>query len=949
MAWTEQDYQEIVARLKEDSQGVGDVPEAESLDGITSLPAYQDAEGEDMPKIVRAPLNLLAEPALEAAKKANEAAEKADGKASAAETATQSANEAATNTNQAIQNAKTATDAANASASSANQATENANTAASNANSKATLADTAAANANDTAEHPTYIGEDHYVYKWNKTAKAYDKTDIYTKGDAFSIKKVYASVAELEADKSNPDIAEGDFVLVNTGDVEDPDNAKLYVKADGDYEFLVDMSGAIGFTGKTPQFSMGTVTTLEAGASATATVSSDGTDEGGNPKYKLNFAIPRGNPGAPFKPVGQYDTLELLKQAIPDGSDVDGMIAVGTEAPYDYYAWLNGEWVSQGKITGGNVISLPSALLKLTAQSSSSEILSVFGGLDALRTTIAKLRSDNYIIVCGDKNGNYSYVFDDYHVNYTDENNFKLSLFDISGSASVNVNFLYMIVALVDGVAEISSKREYSLVKDTDVLTKTNTSPFTPTGDYQPAPKKYVDDKDRIANIPYSLFGLTSKSSSSQILGVFGGLSSYKSFVNKLRANNCVIVCGSPEDDSYRYVFDNYVTEWTDENNFNLYMYDNSLRSNLPKAFAFQIKLVNNEASFAKEERDFAIASDVLTKDNTTEYTPTSDYNPAPKAYVDNSISNSRSLGYMMQLTEIDASGLDENTWYPVVMSLGNRNTVRIEVKVALDSGTKPSWSTHAQGFSVRKIWEVNGRGWGTSEVNRQIFVSDYLFADTDPVRGVNQLTNTSEEYVFVRGGGKYFFYTSHGVQAILYTDTHTGNQQSVSPTTETPAEIVANMATKEYVDEKYYGKAINIENGSIFTETAEVSGADADAKINFLFGSIDNLKNIINDILSNHTRYYFHNYNTTTNCIELGNVFAYYNKNESDRYILNFITTYDAYLTAFRFDFSNEHKTVVIKKIVSSDNLTTITKKTSGEYEAIGTKDDKTAYCITD
>lgn len=508
------------------------------------------------------------------------------------------------------------------------EATKNANNAATTANEKAVLADTAAANANDTAEHPTYIGQDHYVYKWNKTAQAYDKTDIYTKGDAFSIKKVYASVANMEADKSNPDITEGDFVLVNTGDVEDPDNAKLYVKADGDFEFLVDMSGAIGFTGKTPQFSMGTISTLEAGSTATATISEDGVDSDGNPKYKINFAIPRGNPGAPFRVAGEYATLEALKSAVPDGSTIDGFMAVGTEAPYDYYAWVNGDWVNQGKIAGGgsgnvvivpimglttqstsdeifnafggkqnlidiikkvkdedcvviaktdddpnavvqqtfsvvnatyvndnnlilgliswsvnvtsqmiiqvidgvasyneistplmteapsdgnvygrknkdwvkvpensNVISLPSALLKLTGQSNSSEILSVFGGLDALRTTIAKLRSDNYIIMCGDKNGNYSYVFDDYHVNYTDENNFKLSLFDISGSASVNANFLYMIVSLVDGVAEISSKREYSLVKDTDVLTKTNTSSFTPTKPYHPSTKKYVDDK----------------------------------------------------------------------------------------------------------------------------------------------------------------------------------------------------------------------------------------------------------------------------------------------------------------------------------------------------------------------------------------------------------------------------------------------------------------------
>lgn len=624
MAWTEQDLREIEDELKKDSQGVGDVPEAESLDGITSLPAYQEKDGEDI--IVRAPLELLAAPALEAADKANEAANKAESNATAAQTAANTANEKAELAAQAASDV-------NAAKEGAETATQSANNAASNANEKAVLADTAAANANDTAEHPTYIGQDHYVYKWNKTAQAYDKTDIYTKGDAFSIKKVYASVANMEADKSNPDITEGDFVLVNTGDVEDPDNAKLYVKADGDFEFLVDMSGAIGFTGKTPQFSIGTISTLEAGSTATATISEDGVDSDGNPKYKINFAIPRGNPGAPFRVTGEYATLEALKSAVPDGSTIDGFMAVGTEAPYDYYAWVNGDWVNQGKIAGGgsgnvvivpimglttqstsdeifnafggkqnlidiikkvkdedcvviaktdddpnavvqqtfsvvnatyvndnnlilgliswsvnvtsqmiiqvidgvasyneistplmteapsdgnvygrknkdwvevpensNVISLPSALLKLKGQSNSSEILSVFGGLDALRTTIAKLRSDNYIIMCGDKNGNYSYVFDDYHVSYTDENNFKLSLFDISGSSSVNANFLYMIVSLVDGVAEISSKREYSLVKDTDVLTKTNTSPFTPTQPYHPATKKYVDDKVYIVN-----------------------------------------------------------------------------------------------------------------------------------------------------------------------------------------------------------------------------------------------------------------------------------------------------------------------------------------------------------------------------------------------------------------------------------------------------------------
>ena len=44
-------------------------------------------------------------------------------------------------------------------------------------------ANKATKNANDTGDHPTYIGKDNYVYKWNKTSKTYDKTDIFVKGD----------------------------------------------------------------------------------------------------------------------------------------------------------------------------------------------------------------------------------------------------------------------------------------------------------------------------------------------------------------------------------------------------------------------------------------------------------------------------------------------------------------------------------------------------------------------------------------------------------------------------------------------------------------------------------------------------------------------------------------------------------------------------------------------
>ena len=146
--------------------------------------------------------------------------------------------------------------------------------------------------------------------------------------------------------------------------------------------------------------------------------------------------------------------------------------------------------------------------------------------------------------------------------------------------------------------------------------------------------------------------------------------------------------------------------------------------------------------------------------------------------------------GYVMFARTIDASALSTSTYYPVTFSIGSHSNVRIECRVSLNSGTKPSWSTHESGFSVRKIWEVNGSGWGTNPINRRILVSDCAFAYSDPVRGVGQLSNSSVEYVYVRGGGKYLFYISHNISATLHTSTYTTNSQSVAPTTSAPAAI---------------------------------------------------------------------------------------------------------------------------------------------------------------
>lgn len=167
----------------------------------------------------------------------------------------------------------------------------------------------------------------------------------------------------------------------------------------------------------------------------------------------------QGEPGKSFKVAGEYATLEALKSAVPDGSAVDGFMAVGTEAPYDYYAWMNGEWVSQGKI----------------------------GGIDEAPTD-----GKAY----GRKNGNW---------------------------------------------AEVPEK--------SDVLTKTNTSSFTPTGDYQPATKKYVDDKHIMLTITdearqqlISNQEVKAGEAESKINLVFGSIDNFKNIIQRLLSDNILFL-----------------------------------------------------------------------------------------------------------------------------------------------------------------------------------------------------------------------------------------------------------------------------------------------------------------------------------------------------------------------------------------------------------------------
>ena len=53
----------------------------------------------------------------------------------------------------------------------------------------------------------------------------------------------------MNAGFASDGVKQGQFVLIDTGNVNDADNAKLYVKGTTAYTYLTDLSGATGMTG----------------------------------------------------------------------------------------------------------------------------------------------------------------------------------------------------------------------------------------------------------------------------------------------------------------------------------------------------------------------------------------------------------------------------------------------------------------------------------------------------------------------------------------------------------------------------------------------------------------------------------------------------------------------------------------------------------------------------
>lgn len=146
---------------------------------------------------------------------------------------------------------KASEDAAVAALDAANKANEAADKANQAVEEIEGIVDDAIA-ATDKAEEiasnpPKIVDNDWWIYDYD--TKQYVNTGIAAIGDAFTYKKEYPSVAAMEADWGTADVKLGEYVLINTGNVEDPDDAKVYLKTQEGWKFIVDLSGMQGIQG----------------------------------------------------------------------------------------------------------------------------------------------------------------------------------------------------------------------------------------------------------------------------------------------------------------------------------------------------------------------------------------------------------------------------------------------------------------------------------------------------------------------------------------------------------------------------------------------------------------------------------------------------------------------------------------------------------------------------
>lgn len=399
-----------------------------------------------------------------------------------------------------------------------------------------------------------------------------------------------------------------------------------------------------------------------------------------------------------------------------------------------------------------------------------------------------------------------------------------------------------------------------------------------------------LKDETPVVRIPLAVLNLSNSSSSEDILNAFGGKETFIALCEKIYGRDVVCVCqGFASDDENMKT--GYVTQAISckhidaENAILMLLIDIDSVSH-----RLMINCVDGTASFSKTTVDDA--SVILLPD---------DVNSIEQNYSSKQI--------------FDAFG-GKNAYNGYVSKITQKSVIKI-------------------GDALYAVSQVLGSSY-TDENNSQLVVQTIAMNLIKYIQ-VTVTGGTAKAIV-----GKW--------DVVDAAKILTKNNTSVyTPTND------YHPSTKKYVDDKHIMLTITDEAHQQLISNQEVKAGEAESKINLVFGSIDNFKNIIQRLLSDNILFLKI---AEKEIFKVSTSHTYCNPNKG-AYELSFIYTYTAIADANNIALVTKRIFIalnsiatnffVVKDILVSDNLTTLTKKTAAEYEAIGSKDANTAYCVTD
>lgn len=207
---------------------------------------------------------------------------------------------------------------------------------------------------------------------------------------------------------------------------------------------------------------------------------------------------------------------------------------------------------------------------------------------------------------------------------------------------------------------------------------------------------------------------------------------------------------------------------------------------------------------------------------------------------------------YIDRYKTVNLTDLDQNTWYPVTGTTVPYNGLRhFKCNVQLNSGSKPSWSTHSAGFTAVVDILEESSGWGTTTLQGMVLVNDQYFINDSnkPPVGYYQMSYGSVPVWWLRGGGTYFLAADYNCTWTIQKSKYENSGQNVAPTTTYPgvnvnrATITANLNGNASTAEV---ATVGVRDYNNANNTIKIgwSGADLDANtLSYVAGYTSDMK----------------------------------------------------------------------------------------------------------